>query len=129
MTIHNVNPEEPCPELERLRRATESRGLELAPRLPVYPEWISGEWIDPGVMPAVLRASDSLGLAREDGWSPGENVSIPFVPRDALPIDTRAERGEEEIARLFRARGNERDRVLAAADSLRRAVSCAEVSY
>jgi FO synthase len=129
VTIDHVNPEAPWPELDRLRRATESRGLELVPRLPVYPEWISGEWIDPRVMPAVLRASDSLGLAREDGWSPGEDVSIPFVPRDALPIDTRAELGEEEIARLFRARGHERDRVLAAADSLRREVCGDEVSY
>jgi FO synthase len=129
VTIDHVNPEAPWPELERLRRATESRGLELAPRLPVYPDWIAGEWIDSGVMPSVLRASDSLGLAREDGWSPGEDVPIPFFPRDALPIDTRAELGEEEIARLFRARGHERDRVLAAADSLRREVCGDEVSY
>src|SRR5436190_3997067 len=129
VTIDHVNPEAPWPELDLLRRATESRGLELAPRLPVYPEWISGEWIDPGVMPSVLGSSDSLGLAREDGWSPGEAVSIPFVPRDALPIDTHAELGEEEIARLFRARGRERDRVLAAADSLRREVCGDEVSY
>jgi FO synthase len=129
VTIDHVNPEAPWPELDRLRLATESRGLELAPRLPVYPQWISGAWIDPGVMPAVLRASDSLGLAREDAWSPGENVSIPFVPRDALPIATRAELGEEEIARLFRARGHERDQVLAAADRLRREVCGDEVSY
>jgi FO synthase len=129
VTIDHVNPEAPWPELERLRSATESRGLELAPRLPVYPEWISGAWIDPGVLPAVLRASDSLGLAREDAWSPGEDVPIPFVPRDALPIDTRAELGEEEIVRLFRARGQERDRVLAAADGLRREVCGDEVSY
>ncbi len=129
VTIDHVNPEAPWPELDRLRRATESRGLELAPRLPVYPEWISGEWIDPVVMPAVLRASDSLGLAREDSWSPGEDVSVPFVPRDALPIDTRAELGQEEIARLFRARGHERDRVFAAADSLRREVCGDQVSY
>jgi FO synthase len=129
VTIDHVNPEAPWPDVDRLRSATEGRGLELAPRLPVYPEWISGEWIDPGVMPAVLRASDSLGLAREDGWSPGEDVSIPFVPRDALPIDTRAELGEKEIARLFRVRGHERDRVLAAADGLRREVCGDEVSY
>jgi FO synthase len=129
VTIDHVNPEAPWPELDRLRLATESRGLELAPRLPVYPEWIAAEWIDSGVIPSVLRASDSLGLAREDSWSPGEDVSIPFFPRDALPIDTRAELGEEEIARLFRVRGHERDRVLAAADSLRREVCGDEVSY
>ncbi|HEU5278373.1 MAG TPA: 5-amino-6-(D-ribitylamino)uracil--L-tyrosine 4-hydroxyphenyl transferase CofH [Gaiellaceae bacterium] len=129
VTIDHVNPEAPWPELERLRAGTESRGLELAPRLPVYPEWISDQWIDAEVMPALLRASDSLRLAREDGWSPGESGAIPFVPRAALPIDTQAELGEEEIVRLFRARGGERDRVLAAADRLRREVCGDEVSY
>jgi FO synthase len=129
VTIDHVNPEAPWPELERLRAATESRGLELAARLPVYPEWISGAWIDPNVMPAVLRASDSLGLAREDDWAPGESIAIPFVPRDALPVETRAELGEEEIVRLFRARGHEQERVFAAADRLRREVCGDEVSY
>jgi FO synthase len=129
VTIDHVNPEAPWPELERLRAATESRGLELAARLPVYPEWISGAWIDPNVMPAVLRASDSLGLAREDDWAPGESIAIPFVPRDALPVETRAELGEEEIVRLFRARGQEQERVFAAADRLRREVCGDEVSY
>jgi FO synthase len=129
VTIDHVNPEAPWPELERLRAATESRGLELAARLPVYPEWISSAWIDPNVMPAVLRASDSLGLAREDDWAPGESIAIPFVPRDALPVETRAELGEEEIVRLFRARGHEQERVFAAADRLRREVCGDEVSY
>jgi FO synthase len=129
VTIDHVNPEAPWPEVDRLRAATESRGLELAPRLPVYPEWVSARWIDPNVLPAVLRASDSLGLAREDDWSPGRDAPIPFVPRDALPADTRDELGEEEVMRLFRARGTERERVFAAADRLRREVCGDEVSY
>jgi FO synthase len=129
VTIDHVNPEAPWPHLERLREATESRGLELVPRLPVYPEWISGRWLDPNVMPAVLRASDALGLAREHPWSPGEAGAVPFTPRDALPVDTRDELGEEEIVRLFRARGRDRDRVFAAADRLRREVCGDEVSY
>ena len=129
VTIDHVNPEAPWPEVDRLRAATESRGLELAPRLPVYPDWISGAWLDPGVMPVVLRASDSLGLAREDRWSPGEDLGAPFVPRDALPVDTRDELGEDELVRLFRARGRERDRVFAAADDLRREVCGDEVTY
>ena len=51
------------------------------------------------------------------------------MPRDALPIDSRDELHEEEIVRLFRARGPERDRVLAAADRLRREVCGDEVTY
>jgi FO synthase len=129
VTIDHVNPEAPWPALERLRAATESRGLVLAPRLPVYPEWISSRWLDPSVMPAVLRASDALGLAREDRWSPGADVPIPFVPRNALPIDTHEELGEEELVRLFRARGRERERVFAAADRLRRDVCGDDVTY
>jgi FO synthase len=129
VTIDHVNPEAPWPEVERLREATESRGLELAPRLAVYPEWIDGAWIDPAVMPYVLRRADSLGLAREHDWSPGEEKPAPFVPSDTLPIDTHDELGEEEIVRLFRARGRERERVFAAADRLRREAVGDEVTY
>ncbi|HEX4518878.1 MAG TPA: 5-amino-6-(D-ribitylamino)uracil--L-tyrosine 4-hydroxyphenyl transferase CofH [Gaiellaceae bacterium] len=130
VTIDHVNPEAPWPELELLRAATESRGLELVPRLTVYPGFLDGEWIDPKVMPHVLHAADSLGLAREDAWSPGETGEIPFlVSRDPLPVVAGHELAEDEIARLFRARGEERQRVLAQADRLRREVNGDEVTY
>ena len=129
VTIDHVNPEAPWPERDRLAEATRARGLELAPRLPVYPRFLSGRWVDPAVLPAALRASDALGLARDDGWHPGETGGIPFVVRrDALPVDT-ADLGEEELVRLFRARGEERQRVFAAADRLRREVCGDDVSY
>ena len=129
VTIDHVNPEAPWPDRDRLAEATRARGLELAPRLPVYPRYLSGRWIDPAVLPTALRASDALGLAREDGWHPGELGGVPFVVRrDALPVDT-AELGEEELVRLFQARGDERQRVFAAADRLRREVCGDEVSY
>ena len=130
VTIDHVNPEAPWPERERLAAATRSRGLELAPRLPVYPGFLDPQWLDPHVLPAALRASDALGLAREDRWHPGERGAAPFaVSRDALPLDSRDELGEEELVRLFRARGEERQRVFAAADRLRREVCGDEVSY
>jgi len=130
VTIDHVNPEAPWPELELLRAATEGRGLALAPRLTVYPRHIGPDWIDSAVLPSVLRSSDSLGLGREDAWSPGQAAGIPFVVRrDALPCDTSDELGEEEIVRLFLARGEERQRVFAAADRLRRDVNGDEVTY
>jgi len=58
VTIDHVNPEAPWPEVERLREATSSRGLELAARLPVYPEYVSEQWLDPAVLPLAVRASD-----------------------------------------------------------------------
>ncbi|HLJ03037.1 MAG TPA: 5-amino-6-(D-ribitylamino)uracil--L-tyrosine 4-hydroxyphenyl transferase CofH [Solirubrobacteraceae bacterium] len=134
VTIDHVNPEAPWPELERLGAATRSRGFELAPRLPVYPEWQTSDWIDAGVMPTVLRSSDALGLAREHDWSPGEPRPIPaeFVSRravDPLPIDSRDELDEAAIVRLLAARGEARQRVLAAADRLRAEVCGDTVSY
>jgi FO synthase len=130
VTIDHVNPEAPWPELDMLRVATESRGLELVPRLTVYPNHIDGSWIDPNVMPHVLHAGDSLGLAREDAWAPGETGAIPFlVSRDPLPRVASHELGEDEIARLFRARGEERRRIFAQADAVRREVNGDEVTY
>jgi FO synthase len=94
----------------------------------------------------VLRASDTLGLAREHEWAPGESGPVPVEltasaptiaarragARDehgALPLDSRGELGEQEIARLFATRGEQRAHVLAAADRLRREVCGEEVSY
>jgi FO synthase len=130
VTIDHVNPEAPWPEVEQLRAATRSRGLELAARLPVYPRYLDSEWVSPRVLPAALRRADALGLGREDRWSPGEPGGAPFVvARDALPVDSRDELGEPELVRLFRARGEERQRVFAAADRRRREVCGDEVSY
>src|SRR5438067_7385020 len=129
VTVDHVNPEAPWPEIERLRAACENHGLLLVPRLAVYPEWIDGAWIDPHVMPHVLRAADAMGLARDGAWAPGDEKPVPFVPRDALPVDTRDELGEPELVRLFRARGEELHRVFAAADRLRREACGDHVSY
>jgi FO synthase len=130
VTIDHVNPEAPWPEVEALRAACSARGLELAPRLTVYPRFIDSAWIDSNVLPHVLRASDSLGLAREEPWATGESGEVPFlVSRDPLPLGVGAELGEDELVRLFCARGEERGRVFAAADALRREVNGDVVSY
>jgi len=129
VTIDHVNPEAPWPDRDRLRDATRARGFDLAPRLPVYPEWLDAEWLEPGVLTQTLRVSDALGLAREDEWAPGEPIPVPFVPRDALPLDSCDELDEHAIARLFAARGEERERIYATADALRREVCGDQVSY
>ncbi|MSO58475.1 MAG: 7,8-didemethyl-8-hydroxy-5-deazariboflavin synthase subunit CofH [Thermoleophilia bacterium] len=133
VTVDHVNPEAPWPAVERLRAACESRGLELAPRLPLYPEHVAEleRWVDPAVASTVRRHSDALGLAREDRWAPGDPVAVPFVVgRDAAPLALVGdELGEDEVARLLSARGRERERVFAAADVLRREVNGDVVSY
>jgi FO synthase len=131
VTIDHVNPEAPWPEIDRLAAATRSRGLELAPRLPVYPEYVDERWLDPAVLPNVRRGSDATSLARDDSWAPGDPVVPPFVVRrDALPLElVGVELAEDEITRLLEARGDEAQRVFAAADRLRREVCGDAVSY
>jgi FO synthase len=130
VTIDHVNPAAPWPEVELLRSACSSRGLELAPRLTIYPRFVDASWVDGAVLPKVLQLADSLSLSREDDWSAGATASVPFlVRRDVLPLDTADALGEEEIIRLFRARGEERQRVLARADELRWEMNGDVVTY
>ncbi len=63
LTIDWVNPEAPWPHLDRLGHVTQKAGFELRPRLPVYPEYLSDEWIDPGLMPKVRSAVGDDGYA------------------------------------------------------------------
>jgi FO synthase len=64
LTIDWVNPEAPWPHLEELRGRTAAAGFRLMPRLPVYPEFISADWIDSGLLAAVEAATDDEGYAR-----------------------------------------------------------------
>ncbi|MDQ3778052.1 MAG: 5-amino-6-(D-ribitylamino)uracil--L-tyrosine 4-hydroxyphenyl transferase CofH, partial [Actinomycetota bacterium] len=131
VTVDHVNPEAPWPDVARLRAATEGAGLSLAPRLPIYPEYVAEleRWVDPAVVRHLLRTADAEGFARDDGWAAGTHAPVPFVPRDAPPIDSRGELDEDEIVRLFEVRGEELPRVLAAADRLRRDVNGDDVTY
>ncbi len=62
VTIDWVNPEAPWPHLDELERRTSAAGFQLRPRLPVYPEYIEDDWIDPGLLPKVRRAVDEHGF-------------------------------------------------------------------
>jgi FO synthase len=68
VTADHVNPERPWPAVDVLRAATESRGLALAPRLTVYPEFALApeRWLDPALRFPVLDRSDAEGLGRDD---------------------------------------------------------------
>ncbi len=141
VTIDHVNPEAPWPEVELLRDAAEERGLATSPRLAVYPEYVAELecWCDDVVSTAVRRRSDALGLAREGAWAPGETGPLPPAnggPSRRAASDPEVRRalakrelGEDDIATLFRARGADRQAVLAAADELRREVAGDTVTY
>ena len=149
ITPDHVNPEAPWPHLDRLARETAREGKVLTERLTIYPAYVErlGAWVAEPLRPAVRRASDAEGFARESAWSPGDRDAVlPAAllqrlddgapPRPARRIEelcARASRGaaldETEIAELFAARGDDLVAVVRAADALRREVNGDEVTY
>jgi len=134
VTPDHVNPERPWPALERLRDATEAAGKVLAPRLTVYPEYVAdaAQWLHADTVAAVLDASDSEGLARDDLWAAGGDRPPPRLLPPPIPARAGGPvgevlagvlRGEEvgvdEIVTLLGARGSEVARVAEVADQLR----------
>ena len=78
VTPDHVNPEAPWPAIEKLREITASRGKVLVARLPSYPAYLheAARWHTPDIATRLIRASDSEGYARDDGWSPGMAVGL-----------------------------------------------------
>ena len=141
VTPDHVNPEAPWPEIARLRDGTASKGRGHAARLPVYPRYIFEDgWLDDAVRPAVIRAMDSDGLARDDRWAPGIAGVTPVAPamiggdgRVARGAIDRAVAGDSltdvQVTALLQARGAAYGEVIEAADAVRQSLSGDIVTY
>ena len=143
VTIDHVNPEAPWPEVVELRELTARAGRILVPRLAVYPRFARARdvWLDAAVVPAVLRQMDADGLARAEGWSPGLQAALPRYEIQskmavspeiaALLAGVRAggELDEDEISKLFSARGPDFEMVRGAADEMRAAICGETVTF
>ena len=155
VTPDHVNPEAAWPHLDRLQAATEATGKTLAPRLPVYPDYIAqrDSWIDPALHTPVIRNIDASGFARPDDWAPGgvgqvsdtrdqgsgngrnktsDKIQLEMHNGLGSVIDKAvagARLDETEIVELFNARAADEELVIQAADDLRRTVNGDTVSY
>ena len=147
VTPDHVNPEAPWPQIEALAAATAREGRLLVERLALYPAYARqpARWLAPELIPRVLAAIDSDGLAREDTWAPGlplearEIESLARAPylaevdRDLARSVEAAAAGVrldgERIVRLFEARDRDFGFVCEAADELRRATVGDTVRY
>ncbi|WP_371873825.1 5-amino-6-(D-ribitylamino)uracil--L-tyrosine 4-hydroxyphenyl transferase CofH [Dictyobacter arantiisoli] len=151
VTPDHVNPEARWPHLQELADQTALAGKQLVERLAVYPSYIQQNnlWQDAQMAPAVLKLSDSEGLARVEAWAPGEAVAIPeaYSRQTIHGVSYQESRvsdeikallakcmqaeplNEAEIVRLFEARGDEYTAVCRAANELRKRVSGEVVSY
>jgi FO synthase len=62
VTLDYVNPEAPWPQVEALRRTCAEEGFTLAPRLPIYPEYVDRPgFLDPSLRPRLAaRAAEGV---------------------------------------------------------------------
>ncbi len=149
VTQDHVNPEAPWPEIALLEEVCAAYGRPLVERLTVYPRYVASDdrqWIDAALRPAVLKLSDTEGLARDSVWSPGVSDHAPASPQAPLGrilpgptapqlhriLDKAADGNElspAEIMALFATRGAGAQAVVEAADALRREAKGDEVTY
>ena len=147
LTPDFVNPEAPWPHLDELARETAIAGKELHERLTIYPRFAldAETWVDADLRSAVLDGIDGEGLPRTDDWCPGDETAPPTTVLESIgakpqhvsasvqAILDRAAAEEDltepEIVRLIRARGDDFNAVVQAADALRQAQNGDAVSY
>lgn len=143
-----VNPEAPWPHLTDLADKTAGAGKLLIERLALYPGYANDlpQWVDPSVEPLVLQAIDGSGFARTENWAAGAVEAPPEI--DLARVTAIAKQGpsadladilgkpksgeglsEDDIVRLFKARGNDYTAVCQAADEMRKQVAGDEVTY
>ncbi|TAN25104.1 MAG: 7,8-didemethyl-8-hydroxy-5-deazariboflavin synthase subunit CofH [Actinomycetota bacterium] len=156
VTIDHVNPERPWPQLRDLESRLSENGNPLVPRLPVYPEFNDEKWINPEMKFQVTSNSDSHYFARTDAWTSGGESEPPVlvgslptsrspqwslvgelalksVPSEITEICDAALKGdlpdENQIHKLFNARGSDLKYVADTADQLRREISGDTVTF
>lgn len=66
ITIDHVNPEFPWPRIDDVKSATEQNGFVFRARLPVYPEYISKEYLSDEVLEYATALADERGLVKEE---------------------------------------------------------------
>lgn len=139
VTPDHVNPEAPWPGLAALADETAAADRELGERLALVPAYARApaRWVDPALVPRVLRMTDSLGRARADAWYAGSGTPVPpastqwFAPRSRVQSASRATReflasaqrgeapDESALTALFTVDDRDFRAVLAAADRMR----------
>ena len=66
ITIDYVNPESPWPQIDLMQDTILEFGFNLRERLPVYPEYLSQNYIEKHIYEKALNFVDDTGFVRED---------------------------------------------------------------
>src|SRR3954465_8265798 len=126
----HISPEHPFPSVHRMRKELSPRGYALTERLCVYPQYMTPEWMEQGVLDVVKLKYWSFIPRRGSGRREERTIRRDLVPgaiakgRDGEWLDP------EELTALFaETRPEAIEDMRQAADELREELAGDEVSF
>jgi FO synthase len=122
----HISPEHPFPSPLQVRKRLRPRGYALTERLCVYPQYMNGEWLGPGVLDVLAERFPTF-LPRRVAFPAATNGNGAPVIGPGDPVRRAVERGLEgreltpaELTALFaETRPEAVEEIRAAADELR----------
>ncbi len=119
----HISPEHPFPSPNEVRKELKARGMALAERLCVYPQYMSRDWVEPGVLDLIKLRFWSFIPRGSSGRSAavGGNGFDPGLTPEAIAKGREgAELTASELTALFaESRPEMIERMRVAADELR----------
>jgi len=126
----HISPEHPFPSPHRMRKQLAPRGYALTERLCVYPQYMTPDWVEQGVLDVIKTRYWSFIPRRGSGRREERAIRRELVPgaiakgRDGLELT------EEELTALFaETRPEAIEDLRQAADELRAEVAGDEVTF
>ena len=119
----HISPEHPFPSPHRMRKELAPRGYALTERLCVYPQYMSGEWLEQGVLDVVKRrywsfiprhgsgrredrpirrdlVAGAIARARDGGWLSEEELTSLFAETRPEAIEDMRQAADQLRAEL-----------------------------
>ncbi len=128
----HISPEQPFPSPKQVRSELKSRGMALAERLCVYPQYTNADWIEQGVLDLIKLKYWSFIPRGSSGRRASGRAESSIDPGLALEAIAKGRAGAElsaaELTALFaEARPEAIEQMRVAADDLR-AELCGEIA-
>jgi FO synthase len=126
----HISPEHPFPSPHRMRKQLAPRGYALTERLCVYPQYMTPEWVEQGVLDVVKARYWSFIPRRGSGRREERAIRRDLVPGAIAKGREGAELGEDELTALFaETRPEAIEDLRQAADELRAELAGDEVTF
>src|SRR4051794_15786432 len=126
----HISPEHPFPSVHRMRKQLQPRGYALTERLCVYPQYMTPEWLEQGVLDVVKLKYWSFIPRRGSGRREERPIRRDLVPGAIARGRDGAWLEPEELTALFaETRPEAIDDMRQAADELRAELAGDEVTF